>query len=137
MKITIVQAVKAGYSTKPTIYRDIKRGKLSASENKKGAKVIDVADLVKQYGEPSAKSQAPAPKPTADMKALKIENEMLKAELERARRDADQARNAVDEERSDSRKERERLYGLVETSQKQIEDLRETGKKGLLARLFS
>ncbi len=137
MKITIVEAVKAGYSTKPTVYRDIKNGKLSATKNKKGANVVDVTDLIKVYGEPSAKHEPAAPKVTADARALKAENELLKADLIRARQQVDEARREAEEERSESRKERDRLYGLVETSQKQIEDMSKRDQKGFLAKLFT
>jgi hypothetical protein len=137
-KITIVEAVKAGYSTKPTIYRDIKKGNLTATQNRKGSKVIDVKDLVERYGEPGARpAPAAAPKPTVEAKALKVENELLKADLEQARRDMAEANRRAEEERIAARNERERLYSLVETSQKQIEDMTAQSQKGLFKRLFS
>jgi len=137
-RITIGEAVKAGYSTKPTIYRDIKNGSLSATKNRKGSKVIDVADLVGRYGEPGARpAPSAAPKPTIETKALKVENELLKAELERTRHDMAEVGRRAEEERIAARSERERLYSLVETSQKQIEDMTTQSQKGFFKKVFS
>jgi hypothetical protein len=137
MRITIVEAVKAGYSTKPTIYRDIKKGNITATRNKKGANVIDVADLVTLYGEPSKKPAAKSTKePPASVTALKAELEAVKAELDRARHEADHARRAVEDERIGAKEERERLYSMVETGQKQLEDLSQRDRPGLIKRIF-
>lgn len=136
MKITVAEAVKAGYAPKPTIYRDVKKGRLASSKNRKGTNVLDVADLVELYGEPGTKPTASEKPPSASVTALKAELAMTKAELERARQEADSAKRAAEEERIAAREEREKLYGLVETAQKQLEDMSERSRPGLLSRIF-
>ena len=56
-KITVAQAVKLGYSSQATIYRDMHTGELSYERNGKNRRLIDVSELTRVYGEP----QTPPP----------------------------------------------------------------------------
>jgi hypothetical protein len=135
-RITAVEAVKAGYTSKPTLYRAVRNGALTAHKNEKGTKVFDVADLVKLFGEPGAAKPAKPASAPADVTAsientyLKDENARLKAELATAREDARSSRNDVTEERR-------RIDSMVDAHQKLLEDINEEGKKGFFKKLFS
>ena len=56
-KITVAQAVKLGYSSQATIYRDMRIGELSYERNGKNRRLIDISELSRVYGEP----QTPPP----------------------------------------------------------------------------
>jgi hypothetical protein len=135
-RITAVEAVKAGYTSKPTLYRNMRSGTLTSYKNEKGTKVFDVADLVKLFGEPGSASAAKPASAPADVTAsientyLKDENARLKAELATAREDARSSRNEVTEERR-------RIDSMVDAHQKLLEDMNEEGKKGFFRKLFS
>ena len=50
-KLTIAEAVKMVDVSQTTLYRDLKDGKLSATTDKRGRKVIDTAELIRVYGD--------------------------------------------------------------------------------------
>ena len=78
MRITISEAAKVGYASRPTIYRKIDSGELQ-THVEAGQKKVDVADLVRVFGEPGERNVVT----TADAKALatQAENDQLKQEL--------------------------------------------------------
>lgn len=130
-RITISAAAKAGWASRPTIYRKVKAGELTLHHDG-DQKMLDVADLERVFGAP-ARSTAPAPGPsdTAAITAAKIEAELeaAKSELLRLRSDLDAERRARESERSESLAERKQLLGIIESTTKQISDMRGEQKK--------
>ena len=51
-RVTITDAVKQGFASRPTIYRAIKAGRLTPHQDGR-RRLVDVADLVQVFGEPS------------------------------------------------------------------------------------
>ena len=131
MAITIAEAVRARYASKPRLYRAIKDGRLTAGQNAAGTKTIDVADLVRLFGEPAERPSVAAKVRTdGAIDVLQAENGRLRAELASAREDARTAR-------AQGAEERERLYQILETNQKLITDMTEGRRAGFWARLFA
>ena len=48
-RITISQAAKRGFASRPTLYREIKDGRLTALQDG-DKKTLDLADLVRVFG---------------------------------------------------------------------------------------
>jgi len=138
MRVTVTEAAKTGFASRPTIYREIKAGRLAVHEDGK-RKVIDVADLVRIFGEPGE-----APKPSINqtkeaaitLTKLELEREQLQVENERLRRETEIARREASEERDIARKERDRLLGMLEASHKLLEDQSKVRQKSLIQRIF-
>ena len=125
-RITIAEAVKAGYKSRSQINKDIRPNKKGiiklATHEDRGKKLIDVADLIALYGEPGA---APASIPTTKADADRDrENEELKAELQQIKAELADARRTIDDKDKAATEERQKFMELVENSQKQIEDMR-------------
>ncbi len=51
-KITISEAANQGYASRPTIYRHLKIGKITAIRTKDGRTVLDSIELRRVYGNP-------------------------------------------------------------------------------------
>tara|TARA_R100000664_G_C2734501_1_gene124305 strand:+ start:199 stop:672 length:474 start_codon:yes stop_codon:yes gene_type:complete len=127
-RITIAEAVKAGYKSRSQINKDIRPNKKGiiklATHEDRGKKLIDVADLIALYGEPGSKA-APAPIPTTKADADRDrENEELKVELQQIKAELADARRTIDDKDKAATEERQKFMELVENSQKQIEDMR-------------
>ena len=60
-RITISAAAKRGFASRPTLYRALKDGRLTAQQDG-DRKTLDLADQVNVFGEPGAKT-TPAAKP--------------------------------------------------------------------------
>jgi hypothetical protein len=143
-RISITEAARRGFRSRATINRDARSGKLPTHEDR-GRKVVDVADLIRLYGEPGADKKVAetlsAPD-LADRARLEAENERLQAELLAARSAADEAQRKIEEVRDEAAKERDRLMCIAETAQKMLEDQREASKqateqqRGWLRRVF-
>ena len=58
-RITILQAARAGYASRQTIYRKVGAGDLPVHEVG-GKKLVDISDLVRVFGEPGGKQGDPA-----------------------------------------------------------------------------
>lgn len=88
-KLTISEAAKLGYASRPTIYRAIKAGKLSAEVTPDGPR-LDAAELRRVFGEPKTPA-AKVEAATADQAKpdLSAEVARLQADLERERDRAD------------------------------------------------
>ena len=56
-RITISQAAKRGFASRPTLYRAVNDGRLTAQLDG-DRKTLDLADLVKVFGEPGARPAA-------------------------------------------------------------------------------
>ena len=119
-RITITEAKKQGFASRPTLYRAIKDGRLTAQQDGR-RKLVDVADLVQVFGEPLT-----APDIAGD---LRDENARLQAELSAARAEI----TAV---RTEGKEERDRLYGILETTQLALADNSPGAKTTLWKRLF-
>ena len=75
-RITITEAAKRGFSSRPTLYRAIKDGRLTAHQDG-DKKALDLTDLVKVFGEPG-----PKPKPAAKLDEAV---QLIRLEVDRAR----------------------------------------------------
>ena len=121
-RITISAAAKRGFSSRPTLYRALADGRLTAHQDG-DRKTIDLADLVKVFGEPGSKPVAAAKLDEAiGLGRLEADRDRLAEDVDRLRRERDQARREAAEERDQARQERDRLLGLVEATQKLLED---------------
>lgn len=133
-KITISEAARQGFSTRPTIYRKLKSGSLTATEDAAGNKVVDVADLVALFGEPGEKPAIKKSQKDGEgalllqerLETQKSEIERLKAELATARQEARTREDKLWEVLQDHKKERQSL----------IEDMTRERNKGVFERLF-
>ncbi len=132
-RITISEAAKRGFASRPTLYRSIKDGRLTAHQDG-DRKTLDLADLVRVFGEPGAAAARPAPTAKIDVALqlgrLEADRDRLSEEADRLRRERDQARREASEERDQARQERDRLLGLVEATQKRLEDQSRERKRG-------
>ncbi len=130
-RITITEAAKRGFASRPTLYRAVKDGRLTAHQDG-DRKTLDLADLVKVFSEPGAR--APAEKPdraeAIELGHLEVDRARLSEEVNRLRRERDQARREATEERDQARLERDRLLGLIEATQKLLEDQSRERKRG-------
>ena len=107
-RITISQAAKRGFASRPTLYRAIKDGRLTALQDG-DKKTLDLADLVRVFGEPEARAATPAgPDRTAavELGHSEADRARLSEENGRLRRERDQARREAGEEREQGRQER-------------------------------
>lgn len=124
-RITITEAMKRGFASKPTIYRRIKDGSLSTHLDGK-TRVLDVADLVQVFGEPGEDpGRSPATPPVEEavrLGRLEAELEAAKAEVEHLRRERDKARQEASDEREHGRKREDKLLDMVQATQRLLED---------------
>jgi len=123
--VSITEASKRGFASRPTLYRAIKEGRLSAKKAKSGGTAIDVAELVRVFGEPESATSSETRNETvsqgvsavqAERNALQAENQRLKSDLERERQQVD------------------KLMNMLETAQRQLTDQRP--RRGFLDRLM-
>lgn len=103
-KLTVLQAAAQGWSSRHTIYRHVRNGKLSAEKDAEGRTVIDTAELVRAYGEPVARNgsqqdqcdslqQGTTP---VDLATLRAENAQLREDLADARQHRDRLMNLLE-----------------------------------------
>lgn len=120
MKLTIKQAGKAGWPSRPTLYRAIKNGRLSAEKTPDGRTLIDSAELVRVYGEPVSKGAAPeTAAPVVRITELQGEIGVLKerlASLEREKDSLTEAQKQAQEREQWLRGQLERTQALLPTS---------------------
>lgn len=139
-KISISEAAKQGFKSRSQINKDVRSGRLPHSEDR-GRKVIDVADLVRLYGEPGGGSEDGAPdKPIVAAEVFKSEEiDQLKAEKARLETELREARDIIKDKDAEAAKERDRFIGLLEDGNKRLEDLRqdiEKANKPIIKKLF-
>ena len=141
-RITVTEAAKRGFASRPTLYRAIKVGRITPQEQ--GSKrLLDVADLVAAFGEPESKAAPAADKaPGRDQAAaaarVEVERDQLQSDNDRLRRDLDEARKALETERVDAKQERSKMREIIQSTQKLLEDQskeREAQRKELWRRL--
>ena len=97
-KVTVIEAARAGFAGRATIYRKLKAGLLSAETDADGTTVIDPAELARVFGEPSPRREPSheAVSDTSETERLRAENALLRAE------------------NADLRLHRDRLMALIE-----------------------
>ncbi len=108
-RITISAAAKHGFASRTTLYRAVKDGRLTAHQDG-DKKTLDIADLVKVFGEPGDRTAAPEkPDLAAAVQTgrLEADNARLADDVDRLRRERDQARRELE---------------LFEATQKLLED---------------
>ena len=118
-QITITAAAQHGFKSRAQINKDVRSGKLP-STLERGRKVVNVADLVRLYGEPGVDPVLPGPEQAAtehDLETAQAAQARLETELR-------EARDALAAKDADAAKERDRLMGMVEQSNALLEDLR-------------
>ncbi len=135
-RISITEAAKSGWASRPTIYRKIKSGDLQ-THDENGTKKLDVADLVRVFGEPGARSTAAAPAGEVVERAkLEAELDQLRQDKLRIEADLAEARRARDADHERAEKERDRLISLIEAHTRQIEDMRKPAGRSVWTRIF-
>jgi len=122
MRITLSEAATVGYASRPTIYRKISAGELQLHTDG-NKKVVDVADLIRVFGEPGERNVVVS----ADAKALatQAENDQLKQELLQAKAALADKEKALVDARVSAEKERDRLLTQIEEGTKRLSDMRE------------
>ena len=89
-RLTVLQAAKAGFASRPTIYRSIKNGRLSSDTGKDGVLTVDTSELVRVFGEPvSGDSSGDDTSADLELEVLRRENARLRTDLEDARQHRD------------------------------------------------
>ena len=115
--LSVTQAVKAGYASQATIYRDMEKGKVSYTRNGKNRRLIDVSELVRVYGEPKASPDTEREIENSDnLSERESGNEKIITILEK------QVQDLQDQVR-DERIEKAKLLELADRLQKQNEVL--------------
>ena len=81
-KLTVIQASRAGYAGRATIYRKLKAGLLNTEADNEGTTVIESAELIRVFGEPQPPRETSTETPfdTAETERLQAENTLLRAE---------------------------------------------------------
>lgn len=112
MELPVSQAAKQWGLTRQTLHRAIRKGKLSASQDSRGLRTVETAEMIRVYGEPPIPApvtlQAEGdrqlqPGSTADKEVLVV---TLREQLERAHA------------------EKDRLLGIIEQQQRFLTDQR-------------
>jgi DNA anti-recombination protein RmuC len=120
-RITIVEAAKQGFKSRSQINKDVRAGKLPSFEER-GRKVVDVADLIRLYGEPG--SSAPPASVKAETAIAEQELEKAKDQIATLETQLREAQDTLKDKDGEATKERDRLMGLVEEGNKRLSDLR-------------
>lgn len=150
-KLNLSEAARTAGITRATLYRHIKKGKLSKESDHEGNPLIDVSELMRVYPE----LNLGAAKDVNSKHASKLPNDaeqntpgtpLLQLQLEQMERERDSERErrqqAEDRER-ETKEEIRRLISIIETQSKQLVAPGEeaitqpTTRRGFWSRLFS
>jgi len=144
-RITVTEAVKAGWASKATIYRRINEGKFQLHQEGSQQR-LDVSDLIRVFGEHgsrglTAKSREDVPKPEEQKAAQQIEAERdaARTEADRLRAELTEAQRRLTDQQDAAARERDRLLGIIEGSLRQLAGPKEpepSQSKGFFKRLF-
>jgi hypothetical protein len=129
MKLSISEAARRAGVRRNTLYRKLESGKISKETDQDGKPVIDLAELSRLYPQ-AATAQGRTPKDqngtaqNTDTQALRELITILKNDKDRlaAELELERAGRAVDT--THAREERERMLSLLESTQRQLTDLR-------------
>ena len=58
-RLTLSAAARAWGKSRQTLYTDVKAGRLSTGRDERGAVYVDASEMVRAYGEPSARREGP------------------------------------------------------------------------------
>lgn len=133
MKLSISEAARRAGVGRTAIYRKLSAGKLSKENDAEGNPVIDLAELARVFphavSDPGQKPVTPrTPEKNTETAALRELVAVLKEDKERLMMEVERARNEARADVERERAERERLLGLLETTQRQLTDLSEKPK---------
>ena len=120
-KLNLSQAAHVAGISRTTIYRHIRKGKISTEKDRDGNPVIDTSEIERVYGMKhtnTPKEQHAIQVDTTQAQDLRKQIEFLQAQLE------------------DAKEERNRLLGIIEKQTLAITGPPPAHKTGLLARLF-
>lgn len=133
-KIGIKAAVKAGWASKPTIYRAIKDGRLSVDRAVPGRQLLDVSELVRVFGEPAPRDNAEIKAETNPLAARLAELERETAVLQERLRSAEKERDSLAQARQEAVERESWLRGQIDS---QARLLASSGQKtGFWGRVF-
>ncbi len=81
-RLTVIEAARAGFGSRATIYRQLKAGVLSAETDADGTTVIDTAELTRVFGDPRPHraTSSEAVSDASEAERLRAENALLRAE---------------------------------------------------------
>lgn len=158
-KLSLKQAAEFAGTTKPTVLKHIKAGKVSAERDDQGRWWFDISELVRAYGEPGTRngfgngsgntsiyernqqylqqetSSETVPQAVYDELRARIEG--LQADKEDLRRRLDAAEKERGELIATVRQQAEQVRLLTDQRQQEQPLVNQTNKRpGLLARLF-
>jgi len=130
MKLTVSQAARAAGKSKSQISRMVKSGRISADKSADGRPLIDLSELRRVYPDADPAQQeehSPARNKknrgnTGESSALRAQIDLIREDRDRLRVDLDAERHERRENEDHARQERDRLMGLLEASQRLIED---------------
>jgi len=129
--VTITEAAKRGFASRPTLYRAIKEGRLSAKKVKAGGKTlvikINVSELVRVFGEPESTTSSETV--SQGVSAVEAERNDLKALVQRLEADLRREHDNLEREHIQV----DRLMNMLEAAQRQLTDQRP--RRSLLDRL--
>jgi len=125
--VTITEAAKQGFAPRPTLYRAIKEGRLSAKKVNGGGKTIDVSELLRVFGEPESTTSSETV--SQGVSSVEAERNDLKALVQRLEAELIREHDSLDRERMQV----DRLMNMLEASQRQLADQRP--RRGFLDRL--
>lgn len=124
-QLTVSEAAQHVGVTRQTIFKAVKTGKLSATQNKRGHLQINVVELLRVYGELQSpeqvakntinnKQQLPTLTATAalqlDLERMKLQLQMRDFELQKMREHVDELKKREQQ----ANEERLRMFGLLE-----------------------
>ena len=83
-KLTVIEAARAGYAGRSTIYRKLESQTLNSETDENGTIVIDPAELARVFGEPAARigTSRETSRNRTETERLRAENALLRAENE-------------------------------------------------------
>lgn len=113
-KLTISEAAKIYSLTRGAIYDRINAGTLSTSLNERGNKVVDMADLIRIYGEPNSQSTVQPTQQTAQHNYAQDDT----IELYRKMLELSEATRVKAEQRE------ERLFNEITALREEVRELR-------------
>ena len=119
-RITVTEAVRAGWASKATIYRKLKAGDIRLG--KEGSRqLLEVSDLVRVFGAQGSRgktspsrSDVPRPEKAKALHLVKAELDQAFAELDRLRSELAETQRRLMEQQQEAARERDRLLGIIE-----------------------